>query len=521
MTSRGILRAAAAAALLTAAAPGSAFAVDTLPQPAAQQIAWSACTPRAPGLVCGTLSVPRDYANPGGDRLTLALIKRQATEPGRRRGAIVLNPGGPGGSGVDFLRQAADLYLIKQDPVMQKLGRYHDLVSFDPRGVGGSAQVKCPAKSPFLEATERGATIASMTALATPFIAECAKQSGPLLGSISTADAARDLEQIRAALGEQKLNYLGYSYGTFLGATYLSFFPGSAGKIVLDGGVDPDQYANRPLESDLAQAAGTEAVFKRFLKATRSNPALGRSISLKAYRKYIARLEKKPQRVRGVRGVKRLTAEDVSSIVASVLPTRIIWPMVAVGLRDAIDGDAQTLGSIVATLNADDVQYEGERFAASLLAISGADRVAPISAVNDAWIGQLRAAAPDFDDTWIASLTMSLWPHPPGRFAGPWTYAAPAGALPALVVGTRFDPRTPYAGSVALRQQLGNARLITLEGEGHGAFNNGMSGGCVENHVLNYFNAGTVPADGATCKQVDDPLGLSMTANAARAAMHR
>ena len=514
---RGRIRAAAAALLLAAVLPQTAAAADVLPQPPVQKIEWTACTPRAAGLVCGKLSVPRDYANPGGDRLTIALIKRQATEPGRSRGAIVINPGGPGGSGVDFLRQSADLYVMKEDPVMRQLGRYHDLVGFDPRGVGGSTQVKCPAKSPFLDASARGATAASMTALATPFVAGCVQQSGALIGSVGTVDVARDLEQLRAALGEPKLNFLGFSYGTYLGATYVSLFPASAGKIVLDGGVDPDQYANRPLESDLAQAAGGDQVFKRFLKS--SKKGFGRGVSLKAYRKLIARLEKKPMRVRGVRGVKRITADDVTGFTSEALTMSIIWPTAAAAIREAIDGDPKILATIAAAVAAEDVEAQSLDFLASFLAISAADRAAPAGAVNDAWLAQMRAASPDFSDTWVASLATSLWPHPAGRFVGPWAYApAAADAPPVLVVGTRFDPRTPYAGSVALRQQLSHARLLTFEGDGHGAFNNAMNGGCIDGFVLRYFDTGALPADAATCKQTENPLGSLMTARAARAA---
>lgn len=516
---RGIARAALAALLLTAAqVPGSALAADALPQPPAGKVAWAACSPPAPGLLCGKLSVPRDYANPGGDRLSIAVIKRAALDPGKRRGAIVLNPGGPGGSGIDFLLQLAGTYMLKEDPIMQKLARYYDLVSFDPRGVGDSAPVKCPRGGPLLEMATDDATIASVTSAATSYVASCAQQSGALLGSVSTVDVARDLEQLRAAIGEPKLNFLGYSYGTFLGATYLTLFPQSAGRFVLDGALDPDQYANRPLDSDLAQAAATEQSFKRFLKASKGEPALGRGFSLKTYRRFIARLERKPLRVRGVRGLKRLTAEDVSSLVAEALTARAVWPMVMVGIREAMDGDPEILATAAAASNSDAVQAEGEQFAASFLAISGADRVAPAGAVTDAWVAQVRAAAPDFSDVWVATLAESLWPHAPGRFAGPWTFTpADPAALPALIIGTRFDPRTPYSGSVALRQQLGHARLITFEGDGHGAFNNGMSSGCVENHVVAYFNAGTVPADGATCKQVESLLGAFASARAARA----
>lgn len=510
------LRASLLLTLVGIAAAPVASAADVLPQPPAQKIEWTTCVPRAPGLVCGKLSVPRDYANPGGDRLTIALIKRQATEPGRSRGAIVLNPGGPGGSGVDFLAQSASQLALKDDPVMRQLGRYHDLVGFDPRGVGASSQVKCPTKSPFLDASARGATVASMTALAAPFVAECVKQNGALLGSVSTIDVARDLEQLRAALGEAKLNFLGYSYGTFLGATYVSLFPGSAGKIALDGGLDPDQYANRPLESDLAQAEGNDAVFKRFLKSSKRGPGPG--ISLKAYRKFVAKLEKKPMRVRGVPGVKRITADDVSGFVSGILTASIIWPTAASALREAMDGDPKIFASIAAAAAELDVEGESIDFLSSYLAISGADRVAPAAAVNDAYVAQMRAVSPDFDDAWVASLATTLWPHAPGRFVGPWAYAPAAGAPPVLIVGTRFDPRTPYAGSVALRQQLGHARLLTFEGEGHGAFNNAMNDGCVDNHVLRYFDDGTLPADGATCKQAKNPLGSLMGDRAARAA---
>lgn len=513
------LRASLLLTLAGGAAAPVASAADVLPQPPVQPIEWSACAPAVPGLQCGRLSVPRDYAHPGGERMTIALIRRQAAEQAARRGAIVFNPGGPGGSGVDFLAGSATSAALKEDPVMRQLARYHDLVSFDPRGVGGSSQVSCPSKSPFIDASARGATVASMTKLATPFVADCAKLSGAILGAVSTVDVARDLEQLRAGLGEAKLNFLGFSYGTYLGATYVSLFPGSAGRIVLDGALDPDEYANRPLDSDLAQTASVDEVFKRFLKSTKRGAKGKHRVSLKAYRTFIARLEKKPMRVRGVRGVKRLTADDVSGFVGEVLTTALLWPTAAQALRDAMDGDPEILAQVQMVAAEMDMDEESVRFASSYLAISGADRAAPAGSVTDAYVAAVRAASPDFADSWIPTLATTLWPHAPGRFAGPWTYAPVAtDAPPVLVIGTRFDPRTPYSGAVALRQQLGHARLLTFNGEGHVAFNNGMNDGCVDNAIIRFVDTGALPVDGFRCKQAKNPVGSLLGVRAARAA---
>ncbi len=485
------------------ALPAGAAAADTLPQPPAQKIAWGACTPRATGLQCGTLSVPLNYADPAGPRINVAVIRKASTSS-RRLGSLVVNPGGPGGSGVEFLQVALATFDGQTDPVMDELGERFDLVSFDPRGVGASSPVQCgPFEDPAASSTPL--TLASVTAEMTSYVAGCTQRSASILPFLGTVDVARDLEQLRASLGDAKLSFLGYSYGTYLGATYAAMFPGSTGKLVLDGAIDPDRYANRPLQDDLAQAASGEVTLKRFLKSTKKS---GRRVSLKAYRKLLARLERKPARIRGVKGIKRLTDEDVRGFVSEGLTARYAWPFLGMAVGQAVSGRPEMLASFVAET---DPEAEAEKFVPGYLGNSGADRATNPSEVTDAYLASIRAAAPDVaDDTWPATLATALWPHPAGRFAGPWAYPAAAGAPPILVIGTRFDPRTPYDGAVALRQQLGNARLLTFQGDGHTAFNNGASGGCIDDHVIAYFNGTAVPADGAVCKQdkdVDDLLG--------------
>lgn len=231
-----------------AVTPPAAAGAGAAP-PAQERPTWTRCPApsqaqgggKAPGTgwTCATLNVPLDYTKPGGKTIPLALIRHRATGPGKRIGSLVYNFGGPGGSGVDTLPAFT--------PTFAKLNTRYDLVSFDPRGVGNSAPVNC------LTGPETDALNAVDSTPDTPtevqrwmdathdFAAQCEKKSGPLLPYLTTTNVARDLDRIRAAVGDRKLNYYGFSYGTELGATYAHLFPQKVGRAVLDGVMHPDK----------------------------------------------------------------------------------------------------------------------------------------------------------------------------------------------------------------------------------------------------------------------------------------
>ena len=205
--------------------------------PAAGAIAWAPC-PGHTGWDCGTLGVPLDHAHPGAT-ITLALSRHPAADPAHRVGSLLLNPGGPGASGISFAYEAVSGLL---DPV---LVRDFDVIGFDPRGVGASTPVQC-VDGPTLDrlnhldpAPSTPAAVAALEAGAKELAAACEAHSGALLPHLSTVDAARDMDDIRAALGDPRLTYMGFSYGTLLGATYAHLFPTRVRALTLDGAIDP------------------------------------------------------------------------------------------------------------------------------------------------------------------------------------------------------------------------------------------------------------------------------------------
>ena len=206
-----------------------------------QRLDWTDCE----GAQCATLEVPVDYQNPQGDTIELALSRVPARKASKRIGSLVVNPGGPGGSGVDYAK-AADFIVGK------KVRDAYDVVGFDPRGVGRSAPIDCltdTALDAFLGSDptpDDDAEEETFAATARGFAQACGTTAGPLLGHVSTADAARDMDVLRAALGEEKLTYLGKSYGTYLGTTYADLFPKQVGRMVLDGVVAPDLTPEEP-----------------------------------------------------------------------------------------------------------------------------------------------------------------------------------------------------------------------------------------------------------------------------------
>jgi pimeloyl-ACP methyl ester carboxylesterase len=251
----GLLAALLAAPTATAAPPGSAG-------PPVPRLRWAPC---GDGLECTTARVPLDYDRPSGATITLALIRLPASDPGRRIGSIFVNPGGPGESGVDAVRQGG------RSLFSAEVRARFDLVGFDPRGIGASTPLRCfdsldeaqavlpPFRFPVTAAEERIWVEADQT-----FARACAGRGGPIIDHMATADVARDLDLLRQAVGDRQLTYVGLSYGAYLGATYANLFPAEVRALVLDGVPDPvawatgrgDQAATQPLFNRLGSAQG-------------------------------------------------------------------------------------------------------------------------------------------------------------------------------------------------------------------------------------------------------------------------
>ncbi|HMM97339.1 alpha/beta hydrolase [Phycicoccus sp.] len=459
----------------------------------AQQLEWSECS----GAECAQLTVPVDYAHPEGSTIEISVLRVPAKKSSQRLGSLVVNPGGPGGSGVDYAR-AADFI------VGPGVRDHYDVVGFDPRGVGRSAPIDCLSDAqldtflgsdptPDDPAEER--TFAQGSA---DFAASCAKNAGLLLPHVSTEDAARDMDVLRAALGEQKLTYLGKSYGTFLGATYADLFPTNVGRFVLDGVVAPDLTSE---EINLGQAKGFELATRSWAKycVTEGDCPLGDSVDsvMTNLRGFLADVDATPLPKTGDGSVPKLTEGWASLGIAAAMYDQGAWRTLVDAMRDAVQGDGTALMQL-ADQYADrnpNGGYAGNImeviYAVNCLDKPESDSVPEHEALADAAAKQ----APTWGRylAW-SSLVCGYWPVKP---TGTPHEVTAEGAPPIVVIGTTRDPATPYEWSVRLHDQLAKASLISFNGDGHTAYT--RSNSCVDDAVDAWYLKGTLPKDGLRC----------------------
>ncbi|MEO5874632.1 MAG: alpha/beta hydrolase, partial [Streptosporangiaceae bacterium] len=459
---------------------------------------WTSCSPAQPRgenlpFECATLQTPLDYAKPDGDRMPIALIRTRATGKNARIGSLIFNFGGPGGSGVEILPGLASAYA--------KLGTRYDLVSFDPRGVGESAPVTClddrktDAQAAADATPETPAEIAEMTRLRQEFIAACEKNSGRVLPYVGTANAARDVDRIRAALGEARTYYFGMSYGTFLGGAYAHRFPAKVGRAVLDAAVDP---AASPEEGSLEQAGGFQLALGNFAAACvkQAGCEFGstRAAVLAWVGNLLKRLDGTPLRTSDP---DRMLTESlgVTGIIAP-LYSEPMWPQLAQALTMTRSGDGSGLLALADSyLGRDDQGHYSNELPANT-AINCADskeRYTPADVQRA--LPRFRAVSPVFGDSLAWGIMgCTDWPVT-GDNAARDVSAASAG--PIVVIGNTGDPATPYASAGILARQLGSGVMVTLKGEGHGAYNTGNV--CIQKVVNDYLLDGVVPAKGVVC----------------------
>jgi pimeloyl-ACP methyl ester carboxylesterase len=460
-----------------------------------QTLNWHDCG--AADFQCATMKVPLDYAAPStATDLKLAVARKKATGPGSRLGSLLVNPGGPGGSAIDYLQYAAVGYPA---PVTTR----YDMAAVDPRGVARSEPVKCLTDKQMDAFTATDVTpddAAEQKALVTAdksFATACQQRSGALLKHVSTVESARDMDIFRALLGDTKLTYVGKSYGTLLGATYAGLFPSRVGRLVLDGAVDPSVSA---LESSRAQAGGFETAFAAFAKDCVARPAcpLGTG-SVKAaganLDTFFKQLDAKPLPT----GSSRTLTEALGTTgVISAMYDEAMWTT----LRNALT-KARTNGDGSGLLRLSDSYYERDSSGqyANLMyanaavncldlppALSGPDAV-------DRALPSFLAASPHFGANlaW-SSLICGYWPIP--NTGSAHRISAP-GAAPILVVGTTRDPATPYAWAQSLAEQLDSGTLLTYNGDGHTAYGRGSD--CIDTAVNRYLLEGDVPTTNKTC----------------------
>ncbi|WP_230879569.1 alpha/beta hydrolase [Planomonospora sp. ID67723] len=484
-------------ALVTAGGPASAASTGS-GATGQGTITWGSCADMRPaegqklpaGTECGTLTVPLDYADPDGETIDLALIRIKAAGSGRRLGSLVFNFGGPGGSGVDILPLAAPAYTA--------LNTRYDLVSFDPRGVERSSGVRCGSaaeteKYNAADSTpDTSAERAQLKRVTAEFVQACQETSGEILPHVGTISSAKDLERLREALGEGRLNYFGMSYGTHLGAIYATMFPEKVGRFLLDAPLDPTlSFRQRTLD----QMRGFQRSYEAFLAdCAAKGPGkcvLGadRKSAGNKVRALWKRLDAKPLKV----GRRELTQGLAVTGIGAALYAQQAWPVLEQALGLALKGDGRLLLGLSDSYTGRKPDGTYSTLMTSFPAISCADTAERPSAAEQAKTeAAARRISPMFGGTGLGSLC-AAWP-----FAG--SNAAKkvdaTGSAPIVVVATTSDPATPYAWGPKLTRQLKTAVLVTSKGEGHGAY--GVNT-CTTKVADAYLIDGKVPAEGTVC----------------------
>jgi len=457
-----------------------------------QELTWESC---GAGFDCTDITAPLDWENPADGEISLAVVRHQAT--GEHHGSLLINPGGPGSSGYDFV--AESLTYAVGDTLIENF----DVIGFDPRGVGRSSAVACldaeamdeynygvidaPRNTPEWEA--------ALTARHEEFAEACEANSDGILPHVTTVNSARDMDLIRAVLGDTTLNYLGFSYGTFLGATYAKLYPERAQRLVLDGAIDP---AVSGLDVGTTQAIGFESALRAYIAdclSTQDCPFNGAvDEALVDFRALLSAIERSPMPNADGRS---LTVDTMVTGVITALYSEQSWPYLTQGLNAVLQGDPSVMFLLADSYNGrgDDGEYL-DNSAEAFRAYNCMDYpVEDDQAAEDAAMKVIEAEAPTFAPYWEGPDPCAVWPHPP---VGVREAIAASGSGPIVVVGTTNDPATPYRWSESLAQQLENGVLVTRVGEGHTGYNKGN--GCVDDAVEGFLIDGTVPEDGLRCE---------------------
>ena len=476
-----------------AAEPARPAGPDTLTGYYAQKLRWSSCHH---GFQCTRLLVPFDYQRPAWRRFSLPVIRLPATDPPARIGSLVVNPGGPGGSGVQYAFGA-------RTQISAAVRARFDVVGFDPRGVGGSIPaISCltgPQLDKFFATSDTPVTAAQRATVVSQsklFARGCEQHSGALLPYVGTANSARDMDVLRAALGDAKLTYLGKSYGTYLGTWYAQLFPSHVRALVLDGAVDPGEPA---FGMNVVQAQGFQVALASFIGdcLRMSSCPLGHGGTVAAA---TARLQallndaaRKPltSQVSGQPGAAPLLLNGI----AAALYSKSYWPYLREGLTAAMAGNGSILVELSDVLLERNSHGQYSNLTEAEAAVDCVDRPWPRSL--SAWQSAATASAktaPIFGAPLMwGSLACAYWPvraAKPVRLRG-------KGAPPILVVGTTRDPATPFRWAQALSHDLASGVLLGWNGDGHTAYM--VDSSCIDSAVDKYLISLVPPRNGTIC----------------------
>ena len=467
-------------------------------------IAWAACGER---LECAQVQVPLDWSKPRGRTITLAVARHLASDPAHRIGSLLVNPGGPGDSGIaEVFSRGAQLDALTQ-------GRF-DVVGWDPRGSGSSTAVSC-----FASAAERAVfwgdlKVPSTRAEEPRYLARtvqlaerCGQRSGDLLRHISMADQVRDLDHLRHLVGDRRLTFFGESNGTLMGQTYANMFPGRVRAMALDGIVDPVSY-NRGTAAALADGlTDTDEVWDRFLAACEAaGPSrcamAGQGPVKPRVDAFLARLRRTPLPAPNATPPGVLTYGEVLTLAKYNVPAfPEAWPLVSGPMELAIQGDGSILKDLGAELSSDPVRLAFEQN----VALTCAD--APSQQAAAQWPGVVhelervsRIGGRPFG--WVAGAPCASWPARSAvRYTGPWDART---RTPILLISLKYEPNTPLSAARRVERRLDNAVLLVQDGVGHLTEKNPSA--CVDAALGAYLVGLRTPARGTVCASDREPF---------------
>ncbi|WP_375475623.1 alpha/beta hydrolase [uncultured Jatrophihabitans sp.] len=504
-TGRGSVASSRAPATPSSSSPGSSPAPATPTQGKAEftdckdQLglrsgAWPAARFDRLSFDCATIQVPLDYAKPAGPRIGLQLLRIHDSRNTRSDGSLLLNPGGPGASGLEFA-------LSDSVQLSQQVLDHYDLLGFDPRGVGASTPVRCltnsqeDARAAASPDMRTAAGVAQAKAAAKMFAQACLAKYGSALDDFDTVQTARDLDQIRQAVGDPRLNYFGASYGTELGAQYAHLFPDKINVMVLDGAVDP---VEDDLKAATEQLRGFENSFDQFaVWCHKHTPCSSLADPRETVYDIAATARRSPIPSATSGETRKATANLVLTGVLYALYSQRLWPSLGTALIQGARGDSQGLLQLADGYN--------DRLAGGAYT-NEQDAFNAISC-NDSKPGPTDAVVRATAEAWIKDFPMFGLVNAPSLFSCqawqpkrsvPPRPTAPTASRTILVLGNLHDPATPYQGAIDLARVLGKARLLSWNGAGHTSYEQGSS--CVDDYVNAYLLSHTLPPAGKVCR---------------------
>ena len=461
-----------------------------------QDVTWKGC---GGGNDCTTLLAPVDWNDPEGDTIEIAISRHRASA-GEAMGSLLINPGGPGGSGFDFAQGFTGSSGVYAN---------YDIIGFDPRGVGRSTPIIC-----FEDDADRDQMIygtyddpygspgweAELAERQRAWVEACAENTGDLLAHVDTVSVAHDMDMMRAVLGDEKLNYLGYSFGTYIGTIYAELFPEKVGRMVLDGAVEPPFGT---FEALATQMAGFDSAFRAYMQDCLANDsscpfdgpvnnAMGEAHSLA--------LSVDGQNLKSSDG-RVLDSATVGTGIALALYNASNWSYITMMFNGLLDGDPELAFLLADSYNGREGGTYADRSLDVYFAVTCAEGTIGTDDVDlqeglarmdekGPYVGVILA----LDDYTLLEAACSQWPYERPEF--PAEFDA-EGAPPILVIGTTNDPATPYQQSVDLAETLSSGVMITYNGEGHTVYGNGVA--CIDDVVDAYFVKDEVPSEDPDC----------------------